>query len=119
VGKIDPAALAFPLCSPLEVTQRFELSDDVIGRLPRHANPSREVGRPHTVERRKASDGEMGGLQIREPCGFDVRLHAGAHMLETLPQQRADIGRAFIAHGVGGRNSRSGGVDIFVKSLYE
>jgi hypothetical protein len=42
----------------------------------------------------------MGGLEVREPRGFDVRLHAGAHMLETLPQQRADIGRPSIHRGV-------------------
>ncbi len=65
--EIDEAALAFPRRSPLEVTQRFQLSDNVIGRLPRHANPAREVGWPDAVGRRKTEDSEMGWLQIREP----------------------------------------------------
>ena len=38
----------------------------------------------------------MGGLYVREPRGFDVRLNSRSHVLETLPQQRADIGRPFI-----------------------
>jgi hypothetical protein len=99
--QIDPATLAFPLRSPLEVTQRFELPDDVIGRLPRHAKPPREVRWSHPVGGREAEDGEMGGLQVGEPRGLEVGFDPGPHVFETLPQQRANIRRAFIAHGVG------------------
>ena len=37
-GEIDAAAPALSLGAPLEVTQRFELPNDMIGRLRRHAN---------------------------------------------------------------------------------
>jgi hypothetical protein len=43
----------------------------------------------------------MGGLYVREPSGFDVRLNPSAHMLEALQQQRAHIGRSFIDRRVG------------------
>ena len=87
--------------SALDISQRFELPDDVVGRLPRHANPPREVRRAYPVGRRKGEDGEMSGLQVGEARSLEVRLHAAAHVFETLAQQRADIGRAFVGDGGG------------------
>ena len=65
-GQVDPPALAFPFGSSFEITHRFELPNNVIGRLPRHANPARKVGWPHPVGRGKAEDGKMDGLQVGE-----------------------------------------------------
>jgi quercetin dioxygenase-like cupin family protein len=67
------------------------LPDNVVGRLTRHAKPPREVRRPYRVGWWKAEDREMGRLQVREPRGLEVRFDSGPHMLEALPQQRADV----------------------------
>jgi hypothetical protein len=41
----------------------------------------------------------MGRLDVGEARRLDVRLHASAHMLETLPKQGAYIGRSFVTAG--------------------
>lgn len=95
---LQPVHLAiFSFPPPDGVTQCFQLSDNVIGRLPRHPNPAREVGRPD--ERR---------LIYLTPWGMVKVVHAT--LLEIQAEWTADIGadrfddfmtalRRYAAHG--------------------
>lgn len=77
LGQVDQPAVGATWCATFEIAKLLKLADQVVGRLPRHADLPGELGQPDPVGRRPGKDHEMCILQVGEAGGTNVLVDAG------------------------------------------
>lgn len=90
-AQIDETLTAFRRSAALQIAQRLELADQVVGGLPGHPHGAREIGRPDAIGKRIGEDGEMGVLKIGDARVSNGLPHAAA--LPGEPKECPDEGR--------------------------
>ena len=95
VGESDALRSAVASVGPsLEVPQRLELTEEVVGSLFAHPSSGGELGRTCALRAGVEQEVHMGHVDVIESLGVQPLEHAPHDVLPRHPQKRPDHGRA-------------------------
>lgn len=57
--QVNKPSITFRANAPLKVAESFHLTNEVVGRLPGHAELPRKIRRPHAIRNRVGEDREV------------------------------------------------------------
>ncbi len=74
----------------LEVSERFELTEEVVGSLLAHASSGGELGGPEALWAGVEQEVHVGHIDVIEALSVQPLEHAAHNLLPRYPQERAD-----------------------------